>query len=109
MDLPLTGWPKDCIPNLLAKVQEIVDDLSIEKFRIGRSVDPDGRKSFYEADDLEFIYETDSIDNSEEVEDVLIKEFFDNPKCLNEAPDARGGTSEEYGPYVYVLKWYLFK
>ena len=78
----------------------------VKEFYIGRGVDPSERKSYHDSDDIVAIYFTDSVENAIAIEDALIKSFYNDPKCSNDAPHGGGGVSEEYGNYVYVAIWF---
>lgn len=106
MNLPLTGWPDDIYPQLKKNVRLIVNDEGVKKFYIGRSVDPSQRASEHGCDEIISLYYSDSVDNAKKVESYLIENFYYHPKCVNEAPHSGGGTSEEYGNYVYLAIWW---
>lgn len=103
---PLTGWPNDVLRELIDLVSsDVAENPIVTEFYIGRSVNPAGRASDHGSDDIISIYFSDSIDNAIEVEETLIEEFHDHPKCSNHSPHGGGGTAEDYGSYVYVAVW----
>jgi hypothetical protein len=102
---PLTGYPREVLPKLVRIVDSIAKDREVEEFYIGRTVDPHKRMTELASDSIFPIYSTDSADHAIEVEGGLIGQFYNHPKCSNDAPHGGGGVSEEYRDYVYVAIW----
>jgi hypothetical protein len=102
---PLTGHPDDVIRNCIKRVCSIVENKSVKKFYIGRSVDPYRRKSDHCCDNMGLIYYTNSIRYAICVEYMLINAFYGHRKCNNISHYPFGGVSEEYGSYIYVAVW----
>jgi len=104
--LPLTGWPKCVLQELIRYIEYIANRREINEFYIGRGIDLDERRRQHGCDDIIALYETDSIDNAIEVENALINRFYGHPKCSNDAPHGGGGVSEEYKYQVYLAIWF---
>ncbi len=101
----LTGWPKDVVSELYGYISDLSTNARIKEFYIGRTNNLDTRKSAHECDHILPVYETESVDHAVEVEDTLIKKFYNQNKCLNDNPHGGGGASDEYVNYVYVAVW----
>jgi hypothetical protein len=105
-DFPLTGWPHDVLDELVEVIQQILERKDISDFYIGRTTDLNASRNRHGADVIQPLYETDSTEHAMQVENALIEEFFEFAKCSNDAPDSRGGISEEEGGFVYVALWH---
>ena len=102
----ITGWPINEMEGLKKRVISIVNENEVEKFYIGRTNDLQATSSRHGCDEIIPIYKSDSIKNTLEVEDTLIKTYGNNDKCWNDADNSKGNISEGYVNYVYVAVWY---
>lgn len=105
MDFPLKGWPAYVIPVLKREVADLVRDPEIEEFYIGRTDNLTTSKSRHGCDEILALYETDSAENAMDVEDALIKAFYQHSKCSNGVDHSGGGASDYYINYVYIAIW----
>lgn len=105
-DLPIKGWPTDAIGILEDSISDFIEKRVVGEFYIGRTNDLTAARSRHNCDKIFTLYETNSTDNAIEVEDTLIKTFFDHPKCSNVIDHGGGGASDEYINYVYIAVWY---
>jgi len=101
----LKGWPRDVLAPARRTVAHLAGLRQIDRFYIGRGVDPEKRRSAHRAHAVVPIYETDSVENAMQVEEFLNARFFNHAKNDNASWDARGGTSQDYVNYVYVALW----
>lgn len=101
----ITGWPKDAFPSVANLADSIASHKSVRELYIGRGVDLAQRKSYHQSDNIVPIYYTESIDSAIAVESALIEKFFNHPKCRNKALHGGGGTTEEYGSFIYMALW----
>ncbi len=83
-----------------------------ETLKIGRSIDVEKRFSEYARqysadppDGYVVIYQTKSPAHAKEVQEELLWQFSNHPKCLNDTIHSAGGESTLYVQYVYVLIW----
>mgnify|MGYP000660357153 CR=1 FL=1 len=104
--LPITGWPSNVIRELKSIVRKIAEHPSVKKSYIGKTNDPDRRKTEHDCDDLVVIYETSSPGHAQQAEYDLINAFWMHPKCSNGAPGGGGPAADEYWQYVYVAVWF---
>jgi hypothetical protein len=104
--LPIKGWPVDVLPMLSNIISEYIKKPEVNEFYIGRTNNLDASKSRHSCDEIFELYETKSADNAIEVEDILIKTFFDHPKCSNDVDHSGGGASDDYINYVYIAVWF---
>ena len=104
-ELPLKGWPNDVIEDLVACAARLITDKSITGFYIGRTNDLNATTRRHSTDNVLALYETDSVNNAIEIENNLIKVFFEHHKCKNENDHAGGGASDAYVNYVYLARW----
>ncbi len=101
----LTGWPNDAIPELYGRISNLSRDVRVKEFYIGRTNDLEASKRRHGCDRILPCYETTSVDHAVEVEDNLIKTFFNHRKCSNDSTHGGGGASDEFVNYVYVAVW----
>ncbi|MGB6648158.1 MAG: hypothetical protein WBG01_06435 [Bacteroidota bacterium] len=106
METPLKGRPDEVLEDLEQIVLEAIERDEIVLFYIGRSVDLDATQENHGSDEIIPLYETESADNAIEVEDSLLKAFYNHPKCENESAHGEGGISLEAVSYVYAAIWY---
>lgn len=104
--LPIKGRPADVIGILQSVILGIIQKPKVEEFYIGRTDNITATKSRHDCDAIYALYETSSADNAIEVEDALIKAFFDHAKCSNDVDHGGGGASDYYVNYVYIAVWY---
>lgn len=105
MRLPLTGYPSQVLGKL-KKVVKIISDLKIiETFYIGRTNNLQSTKSRHGCDDICAIYKTESSEHSLDIEDYLIKAYYNHPKIDNDMTHSGGNISDEYVIYVYIAIW----
>src|SRR5262245_55852792 len=101
----LRGWPGNVVRVAAARVERAISDHLVHAFKIGRTVNPEGRAGDHGCDCLQLIYVSDSVDHAIQVEDALINYFALNPKSRNVALHGGGGVSDIYANYVYVALW----
>ena len=106
MDTPLEGRPDEVLDDLEQFILEAIERDEIFQFYIGRSVDLDTTQERHGSDEIIPLYEPESTDNAIEVEDSLLKTFYNHPKCENESEYSDGGISRELVGYVYLAIWY---
>jgi len=106
MDTPLKGRPDEVLDDLEQIISEAIERDEISQFYIGRSADLDATQERHGSDEIIPLYETESADNTIEVEDSLLKTFYNHPKCENESEHGDGGLFQEYVSYVYLAVWY---
>ena len=104
--VPVSGWPIQRIDDVIDLVKVIASDRRVKRFYIGRGVDLNDRRSKHDADHILATYETDSREHAMQIEEMLIPRFYEHPKNVNTALDARGGSSDEWVNYVYVAIWW---
>ena len=107
MKLPLRGLPRDVVEDLAEYISEVVDAEKVDQFYIGRTTDIPSTINRHDPEDMIKLYETESTDNAIEVEDTLIKAFYNHPKCDNDNPHGGGGVSIEFVSNVYLALWYV--
>ena len=105
MDFPLKGWPVSVIAVLKREVTDFIEDAEVEEFYIGRTSNLAASKSRHGCDDIIGLYETDSADNAMDVEDALIRAFYQHSKCSNDVDHSGGGATDYYINYVYIAIW----
>ena len=106
MDTPLKGRPDEVLDDLEQILLEAIERDEISQFYIGRSADLDATQERHSSDEIIPLYESESADNASEVEDSLLRTFYNHPKCENESEHGDGGTIQEFVIYVYVAIWY---
>jgi hypothetical protein len=106
MDTPLKGRPDEVIDDLEQIILEAIERDEIGQFYIGRSVDLAATQEHHGSDEIIPLYAPESADNAIEVEDSLLKTFYNHPKCENESEHGDGGISPEFVSYVYLAIWY---
>ena len=106
MDTPLKGRPDEVLDDLEQIILEAIERDEIVQFYIGRSVDLDATQEHHGSDEIIPLYKPESADNAIEVEDSLLKTFYNHPKCENESEHGDGGTSLEFVSCVYLAIWY---
>lgn len=99
-----TGTPDEVSEELRRSVAAMVRAEEIVEFYIGRT-NVEGRVPKHGADVARCVYETDSVESSKDVEDDLIKFFYDQPKRNNRANHA-GGNVGPGRQHVYVALWF---
>jgi len=78
---------------------------SVNRFYIGRSVDVEARLGEHGADEIRPLYETQSLTRALDIEDELIKHFYNHPKNDNWQEHA-GGNVAEGRQHIYVALWF---
>jgi len=106
METPLKGRPDEVLDDLEQIILEAIERDEISQFYIGRSVDLDATQERHGSDEIIPLYEPENDDNAIEVEDSLLKTFYNHPKCENEIEHGDGGISKEFVSCVYVAIWY---
>jgi hypothetical protein len=106
MDTPLKGTPDEVLDDLEQIILESIERDEISQFYIGRSVDLAGTQERHGSDEIISLYEPETADHAAEVEDSLLKTFFNHPKCENESEHGDGGISPEFVSCVYLAIWY---
>jgi hypothetical protein len=106
MDTPLKGSPDEVLDDLEQIILEAIERDEISQFYIGRSVDLDTTQERHGSDEIIPLYESESADNAIEVEDSLLKTFYNHPKCENESGHGDGGIFLGNVSYVYAAIWY---
>jgi hypothetical protein len=106
MDTPLKGRPDEVIDDLEQIILEAIERDEIGQFYIGRSVDLAATQEHHGSDEIIPLYVPESADSASEVEDSLLKTFYNHPKCENESEHGDGGISPEFVSYVYLAIWY---
>ena len=106
MDIPLTGRPDEVLDDLEQIILEAIERDDISQFYIGRSVDLDDAHEGHGSDGIIPLYQPESADNANEVEDSLLRTFFNHPKCENERDRSGGGVALDVVSNVYVAVWY---
>ena len=106
MDTPLKGRPDEVLDDLEQILLEAIEREEISQFYIGRSADLDATQERHGSDEIIPLYETESADNASEVEDALLRTFYNHPKCENESEHGDAGTFQEFASNVYVAIWY---
>lgn len=106
METPLTGRPDEVLDDLEQIILEAIERDEISQFYIGRSADLHATQERHGSDEVIPLYETESADNASEVEDSLLRTFYNHPKCENESDHGDGGTFQELASNVYVAIWY---
>ena len=106
MDTPLKGRPDEVIDDLEQIILEAIEQDEIVQFYIGRSVDLEPAQEHLGSDEIISLYEPESADDAIEVEDSLLKTFYNHPKCENESEHGDRGISLEFMNYVYLAIWY---
>lgn len=105
-NLPIKGWPRGVIDNIDDIVSDLIRRQEVNEFYIGRTNNLTATISRHNADRILVLYETVSADNAIDVKNILIKTFFDHPKCSNDIGHGGGGASDEYINWVYIAIWY---
>ena len=106
MDTPLKGSPDEVLDDLEQIISEAIERDEISQFYIGCSVDLDATQERHGSDEIIPLYEAESADNAIEVEDSLLKTFYNHPKCENESEHGDGSITQEFVSYVYLAIWY---
>jgi hypothetical protein len=106
MDTPLKGRPDEVLDNLEQIILEAIERDEILEFYIGRSVDLDASQEHHGSDEIIPLYEPESAENAIEVEESLLKTFYNHPKCENESEHGDGGIPPEFVTCVYLAIWY---
>lgn len=106
MDTPLKGRPDEVLDSLEQIILEAIERDDIAQFYIGRSVDLDASQEHHGSDEIIPLYEPESAGNAIEVEDALLRTFYNHPKCENESEHGDGGISPEFVSCVYLAIWY---
>ena len=106
METPLKGRPDQVLDDLEQIILEAVERDEISQFYIGRSVDLNATQERHGSDEIIPLYEAESADNVIEVEESLLKTFYNHPKCENESEHGDGGIFTEVVSYVYLAIWY---
>ena len=106
METPLKGRPDEVIDDLEQVILEAIERDEIVQFYIGRSVDLDTTQGRHGSDQIIPLYQSESADDAIEVEDSLLKTFYNHPKCENESEHVDGGILLENVSYVYIAVWY---
>ena len=112
LQLPVSGWPSQVARTLWRYVSETINNGDVKHFKIGRSIDVEKRFSEYARqysadppDGYVVLYQTKSPTHAKEVQEELLWQFSNHPKCLNDTIHSAGGESTLYVQYVYVLIW----
>jgi hypothetical protein len=92
------------VAKAIEATRRVLAQLPDSKFYIGRTNDPNRRKSEHEVSQLSVVYETQHVHLARYIEDFLINKFSENPRCQNKAMDSGGGVGEGQ-QYVYVATW----
>ena len=106
MDTPLKGRPDEVLDDLEQLILEAIERDDISQFYIGRSADLDSTQERHGSDEIIPLYQPESVENAIEVEEALLKTFYNHPKCENESEHGDGGIILEFVSYVYVAIWY---
>ena len=106
MKTPLKGRPDEILEDLEQIILEAIERDEISQFYIGRSVDLDATQERHGSDEIVPLYEPESADNAIDVEDSLLKTFYNHPKCENESEHGDAAISKEFVSYVYLAIWY---
>ena len=106
METPLKGRPDDVLDDLEQIILEAIERDEIVQFYIGRSVDLDATQEHHGSDEIIPLYEPESADDAIEVEDSLLKTFYNHPKCENESEHGDRAISPEFVSCVYLAIWY---
>ena len=106
MDTPLKGRPDEVLDDLEQIILEAIERDEISQFYIGRSIDLDATQERHGSDEIIPLYESESADNAVEVEDALLKTFYNHPKCENESDHGDGSIFLEFVSYVYAAIWH---
>jgi hypothetical protein len=106
MDTPIKGRPDEILDDLEQIISEAIERDEISQFYIGRSTDLDATQERHGSDEIIPLYEAESADNAIEVEDSLLRTFYNHPKCENESGHGDAGILQEFASYVYVAIWY---
>jgi hypothetical protein len=106
MDTPLKGRPDEVLDDLEQIILEAIERDEISQFYIGRSIDLDATQERHGSDEIIALYESESADNAVEVEDSLLKTFYNHPKCENESDHDDGSIFQEFVSYVYAAIWH---
>jgi hypothetical protein len=105
-----TGWPKDVMEALLARITNVVGFPFVKQFYIGRTNDTEATKSRHQADAVLALYGTGSTRNAIIVEDNLVHVFSIHPRNINDGDRAsrRGDiVGVRTMNYVYLALWYM--
>jgi hypothetical protein len=106
MDTPLKGTPDEVLDNLEQIILEAIEREEISQFYIGLSVDVDATQERHGSDEIIPLYEPESSEDATEVEDSLLKTFYNHPKCENESERGVPAVSLEFVSCVYLAIWY---
>jgi hypothetical protein len=105
MDTPLKGKPDEVLDDLEQVILEAIEQDEISQFYIGRSIDLEATQERHGSDEIIPLYESESADDAVEVEDSLLKTFYNHPKCENENDHDDGSIFLEFVIYVYAAIW----
>jgi hypothetical protein len=86
--------------------QSVANDNDVFEFYVGRTTDLLATRRRHGCEAIVPIYESSSTDNAADIEDALIKSFFDHPKCSNTSTHCGGNCSIDYFSYVYLALWF---
>jgi hypothetical protein len=106
METPLKGSPNEVLDDLEQMILEAIEGDEISQFYIGRSVDMDAAQERHGSDEIIPLYQSESADDAMEVEDSLLKTFYNHPKCENESNHGDRTIFQEPVSYVYAAIWY---
>jgi hypothetical protein len=105
MDTPLKGKPDEVLDDLEQTIIEAIERDEISQVYIGRSIDLEATQERHGSDEIIPLYESESAENAVEVEDSLLKTFYNHPKCENESDHGDGSIFLEFAIYVYAAIW----
>jgi hypothetical protein len=106
METPLKGRPDEVIDDLEQIILEAIERDEIALFYIGCSLDLAATQEHHGADEIITLYQPESADDAIEVEDSLLKTFYNHPKCEDESDHGDRGISREFVSCVYLAIWY---
>jgi hypothetical protein len=106
MDTPLNARPDEVLDDLEQIILEAIERDAISQFYIGRSVDMDATQERHGSDEIIPLYEPESGEDAIEVEDSLLKTFYNHPKCENESEHGDPDISLGFVSCVYLAIWY---
>ena len=106
MDTPLKGSPVEVLDDLEQIILEAIERDDISQFYIGRSADLNAAQELHGSDEIIPLYQPESADDAIEVEESLLKTFYNHPKCENESEHGDAGIVLEFVSYVYAAIWY---
>ncbi len=104
----ITGRPTNVISRLISSILRVSRRDKTRRFYIGRTIDLEKRLLQHDQKKgpcrkMKVLYKTSSTNYIVQIEENLINNFLDHPKCLNKANQSSGSLKEGHYHYIYVL------